>query len=435
MKLRDYQKEAISCIEHVFKSSDRQYVEMPTGSGKTFTFFSYAKKIKGNILIIVPSIELLTQVYENALLFYHHSEISRQGNRFCESPKKVHIAIINSCTSKYIDKLSKTKFDLLIIDEAHHSYSPSYQRLINKCNCSKILGVTATPDRLDGQFIQEILNICSFKITIQELIKSKYLCEIEGYSMKTKIDLSDIDDHNGDFSISQLYKKLGTKARNDLIVDVCREQLQGRKTLVFCINIEHSKQMEALLNDKGIVARHIDGKMNRLQRSSIISGFRQGKIQVITNCKVLTEGFDEPSINGILLARPTRSRSLFIQMIGRGLRIADGKSNCKIIDIVDNYKRLANFTGLISENEYLERIDSFKGLDELEKHVQCAFDKIIESRIVRADLIGYKPYHDLHADEFIENYLRDNEIEFHLPLSLEEGSFLVWKNELKKRLA
>jgi superfamily II DNA or RNA helicase len=378
---------------------------------------------------------LLTQVYENALLFYHHSEISRKGNRFSDEVKKVHIAIINSCTPKYINELSKIKFELLIIDEAHHSYSPSYQRLINSCKCSKILGITATPDRSDGKFIQEILSNCSFKISIQELIKSKFLCDIEGYSVKTKIDLSNIDDHNGDFNIKQLFEKLGTEERNQLIVNICKEQLADRKTLVFCINIEHSKQMENLLNKEGIIARHIDGKMNRLQRSSIISGFRQGKIQVITNCKVLTEGFDEPSINGILLARPTKSRSLFIQMIGRGLRIHEGKNNCKIIDVVDNHKRLANFTGLISDNEYLEKIDKFSDLEELEKHVQHAFDKILESRIVRADLINYKPFDDLQATDSIEDYLRDNDIEFYLPLRLEEGCFLVWKNELKKRLA
>lgn len=434
MNLREYQKEAIKCITDTFKNNDRQYVEMPTGSGKTFTFFNYAKTIKGNILIVVPSVEIMTQVYEHSLLFYHYSEVSRKGNRFYEDVRRVHIVIINSCNPKYIEYLSKFKFDLMIIDEAHHSYSPSYKRLIDLSNIKKILGVTATPNRLDGKLIDEILHLKSFKITIQELIKKKYICELEGYSVRTKINLDDVDDHNGDFNINQLYKKIGTQERNEMILNIYNEKMTDRKTLIFCVNIKHSKEIAKLLNDSGIIARHIDGKMNRIQRSQILSAFKKGQIQVITNCQILTEGFDEPSIDGIILARPTKSRNLFIQMIGRGLRISPGKENCKIIDIVDNHRRTANFTCLISDNPYLKRIDEFKDLSDIEKHVVRAFDKIIEHEIVRADLLNQMPYDDLQPTEAMEDYLRDNQIEVYGVLSLEEACFLIWKNELKKRI-
>jgi superfamily II DNA or RNA helicase len=434
MELRQYQKNALWEIEHTFKTCNRQYIEMPTGSGKTFTFFNYAKKIDGNILIVVPSVELLNQVYENSLLFYHPLYVSRKGNRFDEEVKKVHIVIINSCNKKYVDYLSKLKFELMIIDEAHHSYSPSYQRLINSVNQCKILGVTATPDRLDGKFIDEILQKKSFSISIQELIQNKFLCDIEGYSIKTKIDISDIDDHNGDFSLSQLFKKLATEERNNMIVDIFKKEMKDRKTLIFCINVQHSKQIEKLLNDAGIIARHIDGKMNRIQRSTIISAFKKGQVQVITNCQVLTEGFDEPSIDGIMLARPTKSRGLFTQMIGRGLRISPQKLNCKIIDVVDNHKRLANYTCLMTDNEYIERIDNFDCFDNLKSHVSDCMMKLMETKIVRTDLLNYKLYDDLDCTENMEEYLRNNDIKFYLPLSLEEGSFLIWKNELKKRI-
>ena len=433
-KIRPYQKEAIKVIEKTFIDNDRQYIQMPTGSGKTFTFLSYARKIPGKILIVVPSIEILNQVYESSLSFYHKSEVSRKGNRHIEPVLNIHIVTISSCNKNYLKYLSQFQFDLLIIDEAHHSEAPIYKRLLNSVSYKKLLGVTATPDRSDGKFIEETLHIKSFSITLSELIKQKYICDIEGYSVKTNIDINDVNANRGDFSLPQLYKKIGTEERNRLIVDTYKNYLKGRKTLIFCINVKHSKEICHLLNKCGVKARHIDGQLNTVQRSTILSGFKKGTIDVITNCQVLTEGFDEPSIDGIILARPTKSRSLFNQMIGRGLRIFPGKENCKIIDIVDNHKRISNFTCLATDNEYINRLDSFKSFEEIEHHVSNEFCKLTETSLVRADLINYKPYQNLEADDTIIEYLNDEDIEYYQPLSLEEGSFLIWKNELKKRI-
>ena len=272
IKLRDYQQDAINNIKNTFKNEYRQYIEMPTGSGKTITFLSYIKENHKNCLIIVPSCQLLNQVYDTCLLFYHKSEISRKGNRFNEKKNKIHICVINSIRGDYLKKLCNHNFDITVIDEAHHSQANTYKRFIN--NKEKIykqhliLGLTATPDRVDGKLLKEIFFTCSFKLTVDYLIGIKQLCDIEGYTVKTGIDISDVDSHNKDFSLNHLYNKLCTDSRNNMIVDLCINEMNDRKTLIFCINVDHSKEINRLLNNKGIISKHIDGSMNSSTRNS-----------------------------------------------------------------------------------------------------------------------------------------------------------------------
>lgn len=454
IKLKPYQEDAIQAIKTAFKKQSRQYVEMPTGSGKTITFLSYASKYHNKILVIVPSKQLMKQVVNSALLFYEPWEITRKGDAYDddvnaieqweidkygskEKVKRIHVCIINSIKGKYLTYLSDMRFDLIIIDEAHHTQSNSYKRFIKERveyhseKNLKLLGVTATPDRSDGLLLNDILHHCSFKLQISEMIDEGYLSDVEGYSVKTHIDLNDIDDHNGDFSLNQLYKKLSTESRNKMIVDVCKKELKGRKTLIFCINIKHSKEVNELLNKSGIASAHIDGSMDEKHRNIILQSFRDGEIETLCNCQLLTEGFDEPAIDGIVLARPTRSRSLFTQMLGRGLRLSPGKKNCKVIDIVDSHKSLAGFNCLVAEQRFPEP-SSFKSFKDLREHVGKEMLKVTEFTIERTNLLKKTTIDDMYASEDMLDYLTQNNVYFQEPISFDEGSFLVWYNELKK---
>lgn len=452
MELRPYQLDALKAIHKEFKKSNRQYVKMPTGSGKTITFLAYAREHYKRILVIVPSRELLRQVSDTASIKYESFEITRKGAGYSEKPTSewimnkdgtfspsyhIHICIINSIRGSYLDYLTKIDFDLIIIDEAHHTQAKSYSRFIEIYSRihpkTKFLGVTATPDRTDGKMLDEILYKCTFELNIEEMIHKKYLSDIEGYNIKTNIDITDIDDHNGDFSISQLYKKLCTDNRNNLIVETYKREFLDRKTLIFCINIEHSKEICRLLKKQNIASLHIDGTMKTNKRHEILSQFRDGTIKVLCNCQLLTEGFDEPSIDGIILGRPTRSKSLFTQMIGRGLRINPGKKNCKIVDIVDNHKTLAGFNSLLTECKFPEK-PSFKNLKELREYVGEESLKITEFIITRVNLLNDKAIDSIQATDSTIEYLEENKITYFEPLTFEEGSFLVWENELKKRI-
>ena len=136
-----------------------------------------------------------------------------------------------------------------------------------------ILGVTATPDRLDGKLLQTLFDKCSFKLKVDEMIERGHLSEIEGYRIKTKVDLSNLDCHNGDYSIKGLYKELSTNSRNEIIVNLCKDEMKNRKTLIFCINIQHSQEINKLLNDHGLSSAHIDGTMNHIEKKNYFDSF------------------------------------------------------------------------------------------------------------------------------------------------------------------
>lgn len=434
--LKSYQKEAVQAIEQHFLTGSRQFCEMPTGSGKTITFLSYAQKNHKKILIIVTTKDLMNQVYESALLFFHKTQISRKGDHYNEKISTVHICIVHSIRGEYLQNLRSENFDLVIIDEAHHSQSMTYTRFIDGLKPGiKILGMTATPERMDGKLLENLLHHKSVSLSLDYMISNGHLCDIDGYSVKTNIDLSSIDDHNGDFSLNLLYKKLSNTSRNNLIVSIVKNDLKDRKCMVFCINIKHSQEISALLNQNGISSHHIDGAKSPQEREKILSAFREGSVSCITNCQLLTEGFDEPSVDGIVLARPTRSKSLFKQMIGRGLRLYPGKKYCKVIDVVDSHRSLAGFNSLYAEQEEfhreIERVESFQ---ELKNYIQTKRLELSEFKLEKSSLFLTNGYQDNEATYSMEKYLQDNQIYYDVNISFDEASFLIWKNEFKKRI-
>ncbi len=437
IKLRNYQIEAIDKIEEFFTTNNSQYIEMPTGSGKTVTFLHLAQKNFKKVLIIVPSKQLQKQVYDTSLVFFNRQDVSRKGNRYDEEVSKIHICIINSIREKYFQYLCKKEFDLIIIDEAHHTQANSYKNFISKYKKNfpnvKILGVTATPDRLDLKSIKQIIGECSFKIKIEKLIKEKYLADIEGFCVKTNIDISDIHDHNSDFGTSELFKKLNIDSRNNLIISLVKDNMKNRKTLIFCINIEHSKLLNDLINKTGILCAHIDGYMKDDQRNSILNSFRNGEISCVCNCQLLTEGFDEPSIDGIILARPTKSRALFNQMIGRGLRIFPNKQNCKIIDLVDMNKNCMRFNDILEDfHKQNENIEKFSSINDIISFNEKLHLQNIEYELERTNFIDSSLYKNIESTPSMIEYLKNNKIQFFHPISFDDASFLIWYNELKK---
>jgi superfamily II DNA or RNA helicase len=439
IKLKDYQEEALKAIYEGFENEEyKQYIEMPTGSGKTITFLSFIKNRGLPSLIIVPSKELMNQVYETALLFFNKDQISRKGDRFNESFEHIHICIIHSIRDQYFKDLCQQEYDVVVFDECHRAYSNMYKKFIDEITTNflfdfpYILGVTATPDRHDGKMIQDLFHKCSFKIEVGDLIEKKQLSDIEGFTVKTKIDMSTIDDHNGDFNLKELFKVLCTESRNNMIVDICKKEMNGRKILIFCINITHSKIINAKLNSENISSCHIDGTMDFKERKAILSAFHNGEISCLCNCQLLTEGFDEPSIDGIILARPTKSRSLFMQMIGRGLRVFKGKENCKIIDIVDAHKNPIGFNSIYDEN-FLPQVEKFKNLKEIKDHIKKEQLNITEFTIEKVNLINSKMIMEKQATSSMIMYLENNDIYFQHTLSFDDASFLIWYNELKKR--
>ena len=205
-------------------------------------------------------------------------------------------------------------------------------------NKTLLLGFTATPNRTDKKDLGYLFQDIVYQKTIHQMLSHDppYLAKPIGMLVKTEIDISDVKTSMGDFQVNELSACLDTPARNKLIVDSYLKLCPGDKAIVFCINKAHTKNVTEYFNNAGIKASYIDADTPADERKKILKDFSKGKIKILCNCAVLTEGFDESSIQAVILARATQSEGLYIQMLGRGLRPHPDKQFCKIIDIVDN---------------------------------------------------------------------------------------------------
>jgi ATP-dependent helicase IRC3 len=244
--------------------------------------------------------------------------------------------------TKRLTRLNPDQFSIIVIDEAHHAAADSYRRIVKHlglldADTNKLLvGFTATPKRSDGIGLDAIFDEIAFSKNIPEMMHAGYLAPVAGYRVETDVDLSRVKTSMGDFVNSQLSDAVNIESRNALVVKAFQELVPDRKTLVFCVDVAHTLDLAEAFKHFGIPAAAITGDMPADERSKNLEAFSLGRIQVLTNCMVLTEGYDEPSVDGIILARPTKSALLYTQMIGRGTRLYPDKANVTVVDVVDN---------------------------------------------------------------------------------------------------
>ena len=268
------------------------------------------------------------------------------SNLFNQCEKNITVKTFHSINfQKSHDEIFSQNFDLIVIDEAHHSECKTIQRFLKTYRKAhkpcKILGVTATPERADEKSLLNTFDKLTFSKDIFWMIKNNYLCDIEAYRIKTNQTFND-SIQNSDFCPNFL-KVLDNDSRNSLIYKTFVENCSNKKTIIFCININHCEKIAQFFQKNSIKSSAIHGGLTKNAREKILSDFRSGDIQVLTNCQLLTEGFDEPSIEAIIIAKPTRSKSLYSQMIGRGLRTFPKKSMCYLYELTDNSHKICNF--------------------------------------------------------------------------------------------
>src|SRR5581483_6642286 len=200
-----------------------------------------------------------------------------------------------------------------------------------------LLGVTATNQRPDGKALSDIFEKISYTYSIRQAIGDGYLVPIRGFRVATETSLEDCSIHGGDFAKSELSRAIDTPERNRLVVSRWKELGEGRKTVAFTVDIEHAQHLAKEFNAAGIVAEAVWG--DDPEREAKLKRFENGETNVLCNCQVLMEGYDDPSIECVVLARPTTSALAFTQMVGRGTRINPGKKDLIVIDVVDNTSR------------------------------------------------------------------------------------------------
>ena len=361
MKLRPYQEEA---FDHVFSEWDdgrkKTLVVMPTGTGKTIVFAKIVEECvrRGyRVLIMAHRGELLDQAADKIFKATGLRSSVEKADRTClgEWYRVVVGSVQTLMHEKRLKQFPPDYFDAIIIDEAHHCISPSYQTVLKHFGASKVLGVTATPDRADMKNLGSYFESLAFEYTMPEAIRSGYLVPIKALTIPLKIDISMVGISAGDFKVGEIGTALDPYLYQiaDEMVKYCKD----RKTIVFLPLIATSQKFMKILNEHGFVAGEVNG--NSEDRAQILQDFENGKYNVLCNSMLLTEGYDCPAVDCIIVLRPTKSRPLYAQMVGRGTRLSPetGKEHLLLIDFLWMTERheLCHPASLICEDEEVAR--------------------------------------------------------------------------------
>jgi len=346
--LREYQRDIIQQIENAISQGYRRIMlQLPTGAGKTRCFVELATRHRskpyiGNIpncLIVAHRKELIDQAV-NALTVEigNKWEIGIIKSKVDANPyRAIQVASIQSLIRRDFPKAG-----LVIIDEAHHATANSYQTIIAHYGESIILGVTATPARTDGKGFRDSFEILIKGPTVKGLIAQNYLCPYKLYAYtKQKINTTSVKIQAGDYILNQLADAvMDSQVRADL-VQTWEKHAFEKRTVVFAVNVELSKEYAAIYKASGYKAEHVDGGTPEHERTAILDRFKRGETKILCNCNIVTEGFDLPEMECVQIVRPTKSLIFWLQMVGRSLRTSKGKSHAIILDHTDNYQRLS----------------------------------------------------------------------------------------------
>jgi DNA repair protein RadD len=326
--LWDYQVDAVEKIE---KAAKALYV-LPTGGGKTVVaaaIIQRAVEANKRVLVLTHRREILKQT--SLKVRGDHGLI--QAGLVADLSHPVQVASIQTLWARCMrtDKMSMPAADIVIIDEAHHIAARTWDKILAEYPNARRIGLTATPCRGDGRGLGNYFDELIIGPQIPELIEQGRLVKTVYYAPANP-DLKGVETRQGDYVIKQLADRMN---RDDLVGDIVSNWHkfgQRRKTLVFCVDVAHSVHVKDEFVKSGVRAEHIDGTTPKTERDAILARLASGETEVVCNCMVLTEGFDLPAISCIVLARPTKQIGLFRQMAGRGLRVADGKTNLILID-------------------------------------------------------------------------------------------------------
>ncbi len=350
--LRPYQRECIEEIVAAYKRGRRRLlVTLPTGTGKTviFAHLPAALRMKKRMLVLAHRDELIKQAFEKIRAADPTIDvgIEKAEQRASATAKVVvaSVATLGRADTVRLASLAPEDFSVIVVDEAHHAVADSYRRVLEHFGAfapsTKLLvvGFTATPKRGDKTGLDAVFEEITFSRALPEMVSAGYLCPLRGWRVTTTIDLDDVHTRHGDFVESELEAAVNTAGRNRVLVEQYEKLAAKRPMIVFCAGIAHVKSLAGAFIEAGVHAAPIWGAMPRDHRVGALQLFRDGGLQVLTNCNVLTEGFDEPRVEAVMLARPTKSQLLYAQMVGRATRTHPGKVDALVIDVVDSTKR------------------------------------------------------------------------------------------------
>lgn len=373
--LRKHQIDAKNAILRAWDSYDSVMLQMPTGTGKTYLFTSIIKdliafyksnKWEINILVVAHRIELIDQIAAS-LKNYGIPCGFIQGTREQHLWQRVQVGSILSLISERNEmNVRRCKFDYIIVDEAHHTLADSYKRLFDMFPEAKKLGVTATPWRMNHESFTSVYQTLITTPQVKWFIQHNLLSDFDYVSVKPDSNIQKLVNSidvaaTGDFVNDALSEAFDNQRIRSKLYDSFHKYAADRKGIVYAINKQHARNIAELYSSKGYVSVNIDCDTPKDERERLIDQFKDGNIQVLVNVELFTEGFDCPDISFIQLARPTRSLALYLQQVGRGLRVTGGKEKTIFIDNVGLY----NYFGLPDANRKWQH--HFQGRDVTEE--------------------------------------------------------------------
>ncbi len=394
MELRPYQAEARDAILREWSEGrKRTLLVLPTGCGKTVCFASVVQeqvKDGGRALIMAHRGELLDQAADKVKQVTGlDCAYEKAGASSLGSPLPVTVGSVQSlCQDKRLSQFPRDYFKTIVVDEAHHCLADTYQRVLEHFSGASVLGVTATPDRGDMQSLGRFFDSCAYEYTMRQAIREKYLCPIKAQMIPLQLDISDVSMSSGDYSAEEIGTALEPYLHR--IAREIAENYADRKTVVFLPLVRISQTFCNLLNEMGVPAAEVNG--SSADRAEILRDFEAGRYSVLCNSMLLTEGWDCPAVDCVVILRPTRVRSLYQQMVGRGMRLYPGKTELLLLDFLWLTERhdLCRPSSLIAKDEKIaakidrQVKDAPHGVDIMEAEEQAESDVLQERELALA---------------------------------------------------
>ncbi len=321
IELRPYQREAVAAINEKWGEWQRELLVLPTGCGKTVVFNTIANQRPGQTLILAHREELIEQARDK-----YFGMFGEQAGKIKAQENDIRRVTVGSIQTM-MRRDYRNAFDTVIIDEAHHAVSPSYQKLLEQLPGAKVLGVTATPDRGDKKSLARYFDGIAYEYSLKTAVSEGYLCEIKAKTVPLEIDMTGVKISVGDFEVGSIGESLEPYLPQ--IAQAITEHASDRKTVVFCPLISIAQELAKMIPG----AREVNGQS--ADRKEVLEWFdKAGPGAVLCNAMLLTEGWDCPSCDCVVVLRPTKIRSLYCQMIGRGTRLSPGKKDLLILDFL-----------------------------------------------------------------------------------------------------
>lgn len=374
MELRPYQQEAKDAVFEQWDNGIRKtLLVLPTGCGKTIVFAKVTEDCvrKGDrVLILAHRGELLDQAADKLKKTTGlNSAVEKAGDSCLGSWFRVVVGSVQTLMrEKRLKQFPEDYFDTIIIDEAHHCISDSYQKVLQHFPDAHVLGVTATPDRGDMRNLGQYFESLAYEYTLPKAIKEGYLTPIKALTIPLTIDMSSVSVQAGDFKTSDIGTALDPYLEG--IAQEMKKYCADKKTVVFLPLVKTSQKFRDILNRHGFQAAEVNGDSQ--DRAEILTDFESGKYNVLCNSMLLTEGWDCPSVDCVVVLRPTKVRSLYCQMVGRGTRLSPGKDHLLLLDFLWHTERheLCHPASLICDNEEVAQ----KMTENLEEAAGCPID-------------------------------------------------------------